>query len=188
MSTSGYKAMFAIIPKSCSNKYRYYSSNNSNELAAIGRAQRGCNQGAAKINNLLGSDCECRIVALDNIFFYPENIYEEHVKWFPVHIEIIEDSNVIHVKGRAETSNSRTEGEFNVFNDSGVAVCSGEFNLRGGAKGSISIDCFNGKYIGSGEVVKAGYDRHLNMFYGSALIDSNTGVMRVVYGPDAVSK
>ena len=76
---------------------------------------------------------------------------------------------------------------FNLVNDSGRNVCSGRFDFnKGGSKGDISLSCFYGKINGDGEVLRAEYNKDLRMYSGTALIKTQKGEMRVVYGPNAL--
>lgn len=180
------KAMFAIDPQSCKDSYRYASWNFKTDLAAIDRAKKGCDKAATKTNQKLGKDCKCRLVALNDTFFYGANTYKQHTGSFPWVMEVAEGEQTIKISGMVNLVGDKQE-RFNLVNDSGRKVCSGRFDFgEGGSEGSISLNCFDGKINGDGKVLRAEYNKDLRMYSGTALIKTKKGEMRVVYGPNAL--
>jgi len=183
------KAMFAIDPRSCKDSYRYASWNFKTDLTAISKAKDGCDKAAQKTNDQLEKDCKCRLVALNDTFFYGFNSYKQHAGSFPWVMEVIENGQNIKISGMVELVGDGQE-RFNLVNDSGRKVCSGKFDFGNGtgtgSKGDISISCFDGRVKGSGEVLRAEYDAGLRMYSGTALMHTQKGEMRVIYGPDAL--
>jgi len=180
------KAMFAIDPQSCKDSYRHASWNFKNDLAAIIRAKEGCDKAAKKTNEQLGKSCKCRLIALNDTFFYGINLYKQHTGSFPWVMEVDEGGQTIKISGMVNLVGDRQE-KFNLVNDSGRNVCSGQFDFGdGGSKGDISLSCFDGRINGDGEVLRAEYNEDLRMYSGTALIKTPKGEMRVVYGPNAL--
>lgn len=181
------KAIFAIDPQSCKDSYRYASWNFRTDLAAIDRAKKGCDAAAEKTNSQLGKDCRCRLVALNDTFFYGANTYKQHSGSFPWVMEVVEGEQTIKISGMVNLVGDKQE-RFNLVNDSGRKVCSGRFDFgKGGSKGDISLSCFDGRINGDGEVLRAEYNKDLRMYSGTALIKTKKGEMRVVYGPNALN-
>ena len=180
------KAIFAINPQSCKDSFRYASWNFKTDLAAMTRAKQGCDRTAKKTNQQLGKDCKCRLVALNDTFFYGANTYKQHTGSFPWVMEVVESGQTIKISGMVNLVGDRQE-EFNLVNDSGRKVCSGRFDFgKGGSKGDISISCFDGRVSGDGEVLRAEYNKDLRMYSGTALIKTQGGEMKVIYGPNAL--
>ena len=180
------KAMFAIDPQSCKDSYRHSSWNFRTDLAAIDRAKKGCDKTAKKTNEQLGKDCKCRLVALNDTFFYGVNSYKQHAGSFPWVMEVVESGQTIKISGMVSLVGDKQE-RFNLVNDSGRKVCTGRFDFgEGGSEGDISLNCFDGKINGDGKVLRAEYNKDLRMYSGTALIKTKKGEMRVVYGPNAL--
>ncbi len=146
MPSDKYKAMFGISPESCDSRYRYYSSKNNREEVAVGRARRGCETRANKINKVLGGECNCRIIALGDVFFYEEVEYRDFRKTFPVMIQITEGDEIVTIKGVAKVKDTRTVGDFELFNDAGHQVCTGSYDMASGPRGTVSVYCYEGAY------------------------------------------
>jgi hypothetical protein len=180
------KAIFAINPQSCKDSYRYASWNFRTDLAAIKRAKKGCDEAAKKTNEQLDKNCKCRLIALNDTFFYGVNSYKQHTGSFPWVMEVAESGQTIKISGMVDLVGDRQE-KFDLVNDSGRKVCSGKFDFgEGGSKGDISINCFDGRVNGDGEVLRTEYDKDLRMYSGTALIHTQKGEMRVIYGPNAL--
>jgi hypothetical protein len=180
------KAIFAIDPQSCKDSYRYSSWNFRTDLAAIDRAKKGCDKAATKTNQKLGKDCKCRLVALNDTFFYGANTYKQHTGSFPWVMEVAEGEQTIKISGMVNLIGDRQE-RFDLVNDSGRKVCSGRFDFgEGGSEGDISLSCFDGRINGDGKVLRVEYNKDLRMYSGTALIKTKKGEMRVVYGPNAL--
>jgi hypothetical protein len=181
------KAIFAIDPQSCKDSYRHASWNFKTDLAAMTRAKQGCDKTAKKTNQLLGKDCKCRLVALNDTFFYGANTYKQHAGSFPWLMEVVESGQTTKkIFGMVSLVGDKQQ-EFNLVNDSGLKFCSGRFDFgKGGSKGDISISCFDGRINGDGEILRAEYDKDLRMYSGIALIKTQNGEMRVIYGPNAL--
>ena len=180
------KAIFAIDPQSCKDSFRYASWNFRTNLDAITRAKKGCDSAAKNTNQQLGKDCKCRLIALNDTFFYGVDTYKQHTGSFPWVMEVAEGSQTIKISGMVNLVGDSQE-KFNLTNDSGHKVCSGRFDFgKGGSKGNVSINCFNGRVTGSGDIIRAEYNKDLRMYSGTALIKTKKGEMRVVYGPNAL--
>ena len=101
-------------------------------------------------------------------------------------MEVVESGQTIKISGMVNLVGNKQE-RFNLINDSGRKVCSGRFDFgEGGSKGDISLSCFGGKINGDGEVMRAEYNKDLRMYSGTALIKTQKGEMRVLYGPNAL--
>ena len=134
----------------------------------------------------MDKDCKCRLVALNDTFFYGANAYKQHTGSFPWLMEVTEGNQTIKISGMVDLV-GETQEKFNLINDSGREVCSGRFDFgKGGSKGGISLDCFDGKIGGDGEVLRAEYNKDLRMYSGTALIKTKRGEMRAIYGPNAL--
>jgi len=180
------KAIFAIDPQSCKDSFRYASWNFKTDLTAITRAKAGCDNAARKTNQQLGKDCKCRLIALNDTFFYGVDTYKQHTGSFPWVMEVAEGDQTIKISGMVNLVGDSQE-KFNLTNNSGRKVCSGRFDFgKGGSKGNVSINCFNGRVTGSGDIIRAEYNKDLRMYSGTALIKTKKGEMRVVYGPNAL--
>jgi len=179
------KAMFNIDPVSCnSGSHRYSSWNYKTNLGAITSAKNGCDKVAKK----MGVNCKCRLIALNDTFFYAINSYKPHIDEMPWFMEVVEGGNLSRVSGMATglSGNIKVDG-FSFNNKSGRKVCTGKFDFHGGgSKGDITINCFNGRLTGKGKVIKTEYDEDLRMYSGTALVKIDTGEMRIVYGPNAL--
>ena len=178
------KAIFAIDPKSCDDSYYYGSWNYKDNFSAIKRAYDGCIKGAEKRNKALGKDCNCRLTAINNTFFYEPKTYERHMSSFPWIMEVEENGVVTTVNGMAKlTLNSGNKAKFTLKNDKGREVCNGDADFSAkGSTGKINIDCFNGKISGSGEIIRKSFDSDLRVYSGTAKLKTNNGEMRVIYG------
>ena len=177
------KAIFMIDRNSCKDSYYYGSWNFKDNISALNRAKEGCDKGAQKRNELMGKDCKCRLVAFNNTFFYGADEYQSHASNFPWIMEVKEGAEVIKVKGMAELSSDQRS--FKLLNDNGVESCKGSVRFNdGAATGNINIDCFNGKIIGEGEIVRKEFNKELKLYSGSAFMKTPNGEMRVIYGPN----
>jgi len=104
-------------------------------------------------------------------------------------IALVDDAGTsIKIKGSVEWDNAgASRNYFRVKNDKNIEICRGHFDVKSKAKGNLTIDCFEGKFKGTGEFVNSGFDEEHRFFNGTALIKLNeTSVMRVVYGKEAL--
>lgn len=180
------KAMVGATPLSCN--YRYYHHGELNISTAIERAYTGCMVKIQKYNELMGKNCKCRVVALNNTLFYDNIVYLSELGYAPVYAEVTQNEQKFFIRGTVEWDNPGASiADFTLKNDKGIGICDGSFDIKNKAKGSIKIDCFDGEFSGVGTFVNAGYDEELRFVNGTAVIDLDNGsVMRVVYGRDAM--
>ena len=182
------KAMFGINPQTCEDSFRYASWNFNNDLAAIDRAKKGCDEKANKTNSQLGKSCECRLIALNDTYFYDIEIYEQHVGSFPYLMQVKQDGKVVKIRGMATDIGRQGNGSFNLKNDKGKHVCSGRYNFHdNGSRGPINLNCFNGLVSGKGEIIKTEYDKDLRMYSGTASVKTEGADIYVIYGPDSLN-
>ena len=180
------KAMVGATPLSCN--YRYYHAGELNISTAIERAYTGCMVKIQKYNELMGKNCKCRVVALNNTLFYDNIVYLSELGYTPIYAEVTQNQQKFYIRGSVEWDNPGASiADFTLKNDKGVGICKGSFDIKNKAKGSIKIDCFDGEFSGVGTFVNAGYDEELRFVNGTAAIDLDDGsFMRVVYGRDAM--
>lgn len=182
------KAMFGIDPQTCEDSFRYASWNFRTDLAAIDRAQKGCDAKAKKTNSQLGKNCKCRLIALNDTFFYDLETYKQHLGSFPFVMQVNQNGQTIKIKGMATDIGRKGDGSFNFRNDTGNKVCSGNYSFYdNGSIGSINLNCFDGIVTGKGEIIKKEYDKDLRMYSGVASVKTGDTDMYIIYGPDSLN-
>ena len=175
------RAIFAIDPESCKDSYRHFSWNFRTDIEALDRAKSGCDKSAAKRNELLDKDCKCRLMAINNTFFYDVDEYKRHAASFPW-LMLLEDGS--RVKGHALMSNNQES--YVLTNSKGIEICKGTVKFNQGSRGEVTIECYDGKLRGSGEATRIEFNKELRMYSGLANIKSNAGIIKVYYGPELV--
>ena len=180
------KAMVGAVPLSCN--YRYYHSASKNLSSAISSAYKGCIDKISQYNQLLNKNCNCRLIALNNTLFYESSVYLGELGYTPILAQVEQNGQKILINGVAEWDKPGASfANFVLKNDKNIKICDGSFDIRSRAKGAIKINCFNGKFAGSGEFVTSGFDEELRVANGTAVINLGDGnEMRVVYGRDAM--
>jgi len=182
------KAIFGINPQTCEDSFRSASWNFNNDLAAIDRAKKICDEKANKTNSQLGKSCECRLIALNDTYFYDIETYKQHAGSFPYLMHVKQDGKVVKIRGMATDIGRQGDGSFNLKNDRGNQVCSGKYSYKNnGSKGKVSLSCFNGLVSGKGEIIKTEYDRDLRMYSGTASVKTDDAEIYVIYGPDSLN-
>ena len=180
------KAMVGAVPLSCN--YRYYHSASKNLSSAISSAYKGCIDKISQYNQLLNKNCNCRLIALNNTLFYESSVYLGELGYTPILAQVEQNGQKILINGVAEWDKPGASfANFVLKNEKNIKICDGSFDIRNRAKGAIKINCFNGKFVGSGEFVTSGFDEELRVANGTAVINLGDGnEMRVVYGRDAM--
>ena len=180
------KAMAKALPDTCNYKY-YYTSNQSIQNA-ISKAFQGCSRKMDEYNELMDKNCQCKIAAVNNAFFHSSESFLGELGFVPMIAEVSQNGQSIIIKGTAEWGTpGKSVANFVVKNENDVEICNGQFDTRNTAKGSIEMNCFDGKFSGSGTFVNSGFDPDLRFFNGTAKIELGGNVtMRVIYGRDAM--
>ena len=186
LSKPSNKAVFGALPRSCN--YRYTTWNKPSPISAIKSAKDGCNLKIKKYNKLMNKNCQCSLFALNDVIFVDADFFIGEVGYVPIRAEIQENDQKIIIKGTVEfKSPGNSISNFDLINNKGNKICKGYFNIKDKAKGSIFLDCFEGKYKGKGSFVNSGFDVERRFMNGTALINLNdNAIMRVVYGTDAL--
>ena len=179
------KAMVGAFPLTCN--YRYTSWNYSSLREAYQRAKRGCETKINDRNNTLGQNCKCRIIALNNVLFYKPEVYIGEKGQVPILARVVENGQQIEIRGEVKIADKgATKSSFTVETDAGVRACSGYFDISNKAIGSFSMDCFDGKYVGTGDFVTTGFNPKLQVANGTAEFTATNGAkMFVIFGEDA---
>lgn len=181
------KAMYGAYPLSCN--YRYYWSGARTELEAMRNAKNACQDVANDKNKLLGSDCNCRLVALGNTLLYSDNVYQGMHNIVPMR-GLVEgnDGTEIELKGLIEVIDAgRDMSPIEIKNGEGKTLCSGRYDIRERAKGRIELSCFESTLKGSGEFVNTDFDTELRIPSGTALINFQKGeTLKIIFGRDAL--
>jgi|SaaInlStandDraft_7_1057024.scaffolds.fasta_scaffold71904_2 hypothetical protein len=109
-------------------------------------------------------------------------------KDMPMVLEVTESGRTFKLSGIVKDILGNQNDVFGFFNDSGIKVCSGEFNLnRSKSRGSVSLNCFNGKFSGTGEVLSSSYNESQGTYSGVGLIKTPSTQIRMLYGPNVSS-
>ena len=187
LSLPAQKAMYGAFPLTCN--YRYYNYRNSSQQGAMARALTGCQTKMDRYNDLTGTDCQCRIIALGNSLFYEANVYLGTVPYLPMLGQINSaDGSTLEIKGLVVSENMGSESStFKLQGSDGQTLCNGQFDVRQKAKGDLALSCFGGEVRGQGEFVHKKFDEELRVWNGTAVIRLSDGSeMLVVYGRDAL--
>lgn len=105
-------------------------------------------------------------------------------KNMPMVLEVTENEKTLKLSGLIKGISGNRNDIFEFFNNSGIKVCSGEFNLnRSKSKGNVSLDCFNGKFSGSGEILSLSYDEYRGTYSGTGLVKAPSTKIRMLFGP-----
>ena len=106
-------------------------------------------------------------------------------KDMPMILEVTENGKTLKLLGLVKGISGSQNDDFTFFNNSGIRVCSGEFNLdKSKSKGSVSLNCFNGKFSGTGEVLSHYYNDYQGTYSGAGLIETPVIQIRILYGPN----
>jgi hypothetical protein len=109
---------------------------------------------------------------------------ELELKDIPMILEVTENGKTLKLSGTVKGISGIQNDDFTFFNNSGIKVCSGEFNLnRLKSKGNVSLNCFNGKFSGTGEVLSSSHDKSQGIYSGVGLIETPTIQIKMLYGP-----
>ena len=187
LSVEGYKAMYGAFPLSCNNRYYYYR--NSTQQGAMARALTGCQTKMDRYNDLTGTNCQCRIIAMGNTLFYDPSVYLGSVPYLPMVGQINSgDGSTLEIKGLVESKTiGASASSFQLKGPDGQIMCNGQFDIRQKAKGDLTMSCFGGEIRGRGEFVHKEFDTELRVWNGTAIIQLSDGAeMLVVYGRDAL--
>lgn len=179
------KAMVGAFPLTCN--YRYSSWNYSSLREAYQRAKGGCETKVNDRNKVLGQKCKCRVIALNNVMFYEPGIYIGEQGQVPILARVIENGQQIEIKGKVKIADKgSSKSAFTVETNAGVKACEGSFDISDTAIGRFSMNCFDGKYVGSGDFVTTGFNPELQIANGTAEFTATNGAkMFVIFGEDA---
>ena len=183
-----YKSMFGAYPLACS--YRYYSKNNNSLPSSLKKAKAGCERGMKNFNANFNADCKCRVVAVNNTFLYEEGAYLGGRGIMPFNAQISQNGKISRIKGTYIADNpgqNKKMDTFKIKNDTDAQVCTGRYYVgKNKTIGKMYLNCFNGKFVGNGIYINAGYDSKLKMMSGTAEIKlDGGGIVRAIYGPEA---
>jgi len=181
------KAMYGAFPLTCN--YRYYNYRNGSVLGAMARAKDGCQRKMDNYNDLTGTDCQCRIIALGNTLFYDSSVYLGSTPYLPMVGQVVSaDGSNIEIKGLVElTDAGASMSTLKLTGPDGQVLCTGSFDIGQKAKGNLQLSCFGGEIQGRGEFVHKAFDPELRVWNGTASIRLGDGSqMLVVYGRDAL--
>ena len=179
------KAMVGAFPLTCN--YRYTSWNKSSLREAYNQAKKGCEKKINDRNRTLGQNCKCRIVALNDVLFYQPEIYIGERGDVPILARVVEGAQQIEIKGKVKIANrGSTKSAFIVETNTGVKACEGNFDISDKAVGKCSMNCFEGKYVGTGDFVTTSFNPELQVANGTAEFTATNGAkMFVIFGEDA---
>jgi hypothetical protein len=183
-----YKSMFGAYPLACS--YRYYYATNYSLSSSLERAKLGCEKGMKNFNANFNADCKCRVIAVSNTFLYDETAYLGGRGIMPFNAQISQNGKISRIKGTYIADNpgqNKKMDTFKIKNDTDAQVCTGRYYVgKNKTKGKMYLNCFNGKVVGNGTYINAGYDSKLKMMSGTAEIQlDGGGIVRAIYGPEA---
>jgi len=187
LSLPAQKAMYGAFPLTCN--YRYYNYRNSSQQGAMARALTGCQTKMDRYNDLTGTDCQCRIIAMGDALFYDASVYLGSVPYLPMIGQINSaDGSALEIKGLVESQTiGASSSSFQLKGPDGQIMCNGQFDIRQKAKGDLTLSCFGGEVRGRGEFVHKEFDTELRVWNGTAVIQLSDGAeMLVVYGRDAL--
>jgi len=106
-------------------------------------------------------------------------------KNMPAVLEVVENDNTVRLNGVIKGISGEKSDDFTFHNNSGIKVCSGKFSLnRSKTKGRLSINCFNGKFSGSGKILSIYYNQSRGEFTGACEISSNKAKIKMLFGPN----
>ena len=109
----------------------------------------------------------------------------DQFKDMPMVLEVTESGKSSRLMGTIKGISGAQNDDFLFFNNSGIKVCSGKFNLnKSKSRGNVSLNCFNGKFHGTGKVLRSSYDDYMKTYSGAGLIKTPTTQIRMLYGPD----
>lgn len=179
------KAMVGAFPLTCN--YRYSAWNHSSLREAYQRAKGGCETKVNDRNAVLGQKCKCRVVALNNVLFYEPETYIGEQGQVPILARVVENGQQIEIRGVVKIADKgSSKSAFTVETNAGVKACKGSFDISDTAIGRFSMNCFDGKYVGSGDFVTTGFNQELQVANGTAEFTATNGAkMFVIFGEDA---
>ena len=185
------KALATAFPVSCS--YSYYSYNYSSLGDAMTNAVSKCQTKIDAYNRDFGKNCRCHITATNHHFLYQDlNYYDRNNSpEVPFYGEVISPTGFSNfIKGDAvflDINKSQRHYRFLVVTQSDEKMCSGTQSPLSPKRGSLELECFNGKINGHGEYVISEYDPDLKVSNGTAKIDLDDGSqMLVIFGRAAL--
>ena len=158
-------------------------------MKAMTEAKRGCQKAADSKNELLGSNCQCRIVALGNTLLYENDTYQGMHNLIPMIGQVItKDYPPVGVTGIFEVYNAGSKtSTFKLSGKNGNTLCKGSYNSLDTVRGKADITCFDGEIVGTGEFVNTGFDKELRIPMGTALFElGDEGRFEIIFGPDAL--
>lgn len=152
-----HKSVAIPLPKQCAFVYAdTYTRNQMSEREVQDMAVSACRN---KLNQLgpLGEnypvDCQCHVVISDGTYVVPRDSLPDQA-YGPVSIFYRDDrGNVARLNGLARYGaliGRDRSVTFSVDNPRAETVCEGTFTNDGPRTGRFSLNCFNGKFSGSG--------------------------------------
>ena len=154
---ASHKSVAVPMPKQCSFLYAdTYTRNQMSEREVQQMALSNCN---AKLNQLgpLGENyavnCQCQVIISDGAYVVPREMLPDQA-YGPASIFYRDDrGNVARLNGTARygalVGRDRSV-TFSVDNPRSEPVCEGTFTNDGPRSGRFSLNCFSGKFAGSG--------------------------------------
>ena len=179
------KAMVGAFPLTCN--YRYSSWNKSSLREAYNQAKKGCEKKINDRNRTLGQNCKCRIVALNDVLFYQPEVYIGERGDVPILARVVEGTEQIEIKGKVKIADrGASDSAFTVETNTGVKACEGYFDISDKAVGKFYMNCFDGKYVGSGDFITTSFNPELQVANGTAEFTATNGAkIFVIFGEDA---
>lgn len=155
--TASHKSVAVPMPKQCAFVYAdTYTRNQMSESEVQQMAVSNCN---AKLGQLgaLGEnyavDCRCQVIISDGNYVVPRDQLPDQA-YGPASIFYRDDrGNVARLNGTARYGaliGRDRSVTFSVDNPRAEPVCEGTFTNDGPSAGRFSMNCFNGKFSGSG--------------------------------------
>ena len=184
------KALATAFPVSCS--YSYYSYNYSSLGDAMTNAVSKCQTKIDAYNRDFVKIVVAILLLLTIISCIDLNYYDRNNSpEVPFYGEVISPTGFSNfIKGDAvflDINKSQCHYRFLVVNQSEEKICSGTQSPLSPKRGSLDLECFNGKINGHGEYVISEYDPDLKVSNGTAKIDLDDGSqMLVIFGRAAL--
>ena len=156
-NAASHKVVAVPMPRQCTFLYAdSYSKGQMSEREVQELAVSNCNRKLSELGPLgenYSVDCRCQVVISNETYLVPRNTMPDD-SYGPVSIFYRDDrGNVARLNGTARYGallGRDRSVTFSVDNPRSEPVCEGTFTNEGPRNGRFSMNCFNGKFAGSG--------------------------------------